>query len=444
MAVRIEQVELLGREAPEIAGMRLARPQARTRADQNEIEIRGWVVPEGARAVGLEIHCAGEICAETPIDVPRPNVPAELARRPGGERPGFLTVINALRLPTEFELLLRARLEDGEHLDVATIRGSRSPVAGPEADGLQPVLVVSPTGRTGTTWVVQLLGQHPALVAYPPFGVEPRAASYWLEVASTLVEPGSYRRILRTQMERPGWWRGEWPEASRDRIEDKAVERFLAADQALRSINWARAQTQLFYEAVAAGQGKAEARHFVEKAPYGRLRLELLSDIFPGLRDIVLFRDPRDTMCSILAYSRKQPRVALVSSDPGIDDDYLAEVRDSFLGLLEQTREREQALLVRYEDLMANPASSLRRIFEHVGVEAGDETVAAAIEGAAAAAGRLDQHRTSGEASSSIGRWRRDLEPDLQERMTEVFAPVLDRLGYRRMHADSGDTGSVR
>ena len=57
----------------------------------------------------------------------------------------------------------------------------------------------------------------------------------------------------------------------------------------------------------------------------GRLRLELLGDLLPGTREIALFRDPRDTLCSILAYSARNPRAALVSSKPGTHDDYLEE-----------------------------------------------------------------------------------------------------------------------
>ena len=94
----------------------------------------------------------------------------------------------------------------------------------------------------------------------------------------------------------------------------------------------------------------------------GRLRLELLGDLLPGTREIALFRDPRDTLCSILAYSARNPRAALVSTEPGTHDDYLEELAASFRGLLAECRKRpEQTLVVRYEDLRRDRRGDGRR-----------------------------------------------------------------------------------
>jgi hypothetical protein len=51
-------------------------------------------------------------------------------------------------------------------------------------------------------------------------------------------------------------------------------------------------------------------------------------------------------------------------------------------------------------------------------VKAGNEATANVIS-----------HRTSPDAASSIGRWKRDLEPRLQKICGEAFGGLLDELG---------------
>jgi hypothetical protein len=49
----------------------------------------------------------------------------------------------------------------------------------------------------------------------------------------------------------------------------------------------------------------------------------------------------------------------------------------------------------------------------------------------------LDAHRTADQPDASIGRWRRDLSPELAGICNEVLAPVLTEFGYS---VDGGDS----
>jgi hypothetical protein len=44
---------------------------------------------------------------------------------------------------------------------------------------------------------------------------------------------------------------------------------------------------------------------------------------------------------------------------------------------------------------------------------------------------------TAGSAAASIGRWRRDLEPELAERCDAVLSPVVADFGYAAAEGDS-------
>lgn len=412
-------------------GLNVGRPKPGETCDAFSVSVRGWVVPQRVEAESVEVLLGEELVHETPVELSPQIGRRDVASSPLAENSGFYAVLGALSLPPSFELLLRLKLADGTMIDLARISGTRASLA-PDDPGLQPALISTPTGRTGTTWIVHLLGQHPELVAHPPFGVEPRLASYWLEVGVALSEPGSFKRTLRTQMDRPRWWLGEWSQASRDAFPDPSVERLLGRGQVLRTARFAAEQPQRFYRGLAREHGKRDPRYFVEKGPYGLRRLQLLDDMYPGLREIVVFRDPRDTVCSILSYSARRERVALVSNDPGTQTEYLETVRDSFLGLLRQTEDRPgKGLVIRYEDLVTEPAATLERILGHLGVDDSPAAVQATLDGADDRAEELaSAHRTSTDTGASIGRWRTDLEPDLRARTTEIFAPVLERLGY--------------
>ena len=429
-AVTIERVDVLGAEAPALLDCGLTSPESGDSAVELGLEIKGWAIGRAAPVTAVELVCEGELLRTVPLDLGS----SSRGRAQGNGAPSrFFGTLGAVRLPPRFRLMVRARLENGADAPLAEIHGRRESLANVGgAEDLRAGFISTPTGRTGTTWLVHVLGHHPAIVAYPPHGVEPRAASYWLEVLVALSEPGSYKRVLRTNIDRDHWWLGEWPEAGRQPIRDEWTRRFLGSDRTLALARHVRDQIESFYRGVADQQGKPGAEVFLEKAPMGEVRLEVLSDLLPGTKDVTLFRDPRDTICSILSYSEKNPNAALVSDRPDAGDDYLESVAEAFRGLLEASSDRGDAsLAVRYEDLILDPEPTIRRILTHLDLEADDASVSETLSAAWESAERLSDHRTaSGDVEASIGRWRRDMEPTLQMRSSAIFADVLEALDY--------------
>ena len=59
-----------------------------------------------------------------------------------------------------------------------------------------------------------------------------------------------------------------------------------------------------------------------------------------------------------------------------------------------------------------------------------DATINGMIDRAAQENPEMRRHRTSGEVSRSIGRWRQSLDPDLQEACRGIFGDVLEQFGY--------------
>jgi hypothetical protein len=112
--------------------------------------------------------------------------------------------------------------------------------------------------------------------------------------------------------------------------------------------------------------------------------------------------------------------------------EYLAErVRVDAAELLDRRRRAgDAAHLVRYEDLILAPEETLCSLLEFLEIDAGPEVVASTLEAANQPRELLDQHRTVSDPVETIGRWRRDLPPELAEECNEILAPVLEGFGY--------------
>jgi hypothetical protein len=66
------------------------------------------------------------------------------------------------------------------------------------------------------------------------------------------------------------------------------------------------------------------------------------------------------------------------------------------------------------------------------------------IEAAGRRLPRMDEHRTSADFASSIGRWRRDLDPELAAACEQAVGPALEAWGYvpeRTSHPASSSAG---
>jgi hypothetical protein len=425
--LRITAVDLIEKPGQE-AVCHLTRPHAGEVSSELAVEIRGWAA-RSSRVDSVEVVCEGRVCRKAGVEAQPPR--GERARGRRG-RVYFHTVIGAFRIPRRFRLSIVACLKGGERVRVAEIRGERESLFTGATDGLRPIFISTPSGRTGTSWMVDLLGRHPGAVAYPPVGVEPRVAAYWLDVASALAEPQSYKRMLRPQIYRRGdrWWLGDGAEAAGEPVTDDVIRGYLGRENVRQLASWARAQIAAFYAVVARDQGKENAEAFVEKAPLDRALLSTLADLFPDLRELLMFRDPRDTLCSILAYKEKNPAAAFQGDRPGTGDAYMRRLAQSFRVRLRQSKRSPRAMVVRYEDLVTEPASTLRAVLTHAGLDASEEVIRRMLELDSAEEGRLADHRTTATAQGSIGRWRKDMDASLQARATEAFRDVLIELGY--------------
>jgi len=377
----------------------------------------------------VEIVFKGEIIAVAHLWQERHDVLEQQPAAPSASV-GWSTRVSLVGLPRDFELFVRAVFADGFRERMATIRGERQRVLQGDESQLQP-LIVSTYGRTGSTWLMRLLDQHPAVLAYRPFEYEPRAVSYWTEILRTLTQPASYLQPLATTFSSERWWLGGETVPMDLPPPDRQVELELAqiGPEALAEL--CKERITSFYRAVAASQKKPEPRYFAEKVAPDPATWRLTTELFPASQEVILVRDFRDMACSILAYNQKTKVTSFGRERVETDLEFLGQLRaaaDNLLAL--HRRQGDGAFLLRYEDLILEPQETLRELFGFLGVASADETIESVLERASSETAAMAGHRTSGDPRQSVGRWQRDLDEELQRECVEVLDDVLVEFGY--------------
>lgn len=409
----------------------LDRPRDASRSDGYGLTLRGWILGRRAPVTAVDLTLGARRLSRIPVDVPRPDIAAGHPDVPWSERTGFIASIGALRLPASFELQLTALTGNAETRPLATVRGERRLPPVETGESMQPVMLTT-LGRSGSTWVTRLLGRHPEIFAYRPFEFEARMASYWMEILGTLSEPASQRQALRGNLTGALWWTGfQDGNALAGRPIHPELEEWLSRRHAESLAAHCVDRIEEFYRRAAADEDDRCSR-FVEKCSPATFVQDLLWDFYPGAAELFLVRDFRDVVCSILAYNEKRG-VASFGREL-VDDDlgYVSRFAESVKQLLAGWRaRRERVHLLRYEDLISDPRGTLTSVFRHLQVDHDDAVVdevlseAMAMTPAAQAA-----HRTAPSAAESVGRWRRDLKPELLEACEDAFADALDQFGY--------------
>jgi hypothetical protein len=155
-----------------------------------------------------------------------------------------------------------------------------------------------------------------------------------------------------------------------------------------------------------------------------------MRELYPEARELFLVRDFRDMVASMLAYNARKGFGDFGRNLVESDEAWLDYLHKTFLVLHAAWRDRgEPGSLVRYEDLVLDPAATLPSLLNLLGLEATPETVTHLL--AAADAPELRGHATAGSPSGSIGRWRHDLPPGLRGAVEETFGDLLQEFGYQ-------------
>lgn len=180
---------------------------------------------------------------------------------------------------------------------------------------------------------------------------------------------------------------------------------------------------------------------FAIKEVNGSHAADRLMSILPRSRMLFLTRDGRDVVDSLLAaYSPG----GFLARDQGQVVDSPEKRREALVWAsrlwacncdtvlaAQRSHPPELARVVRYEDLLADCAGEMARLFEWLGLERSGDWLERMVSRRSFAA-VPDHKRGEGKRtrSASPGRWRENLTGGEQRLVTEIVGPRLDALGY--------------
>ena len=422
--VRIDETEVTG-ESDYVYGGNVDTPGEGFAGDTYSLTIQGWVLSKRLAVENVEILHEERPIDVVPLDVERADIASGFPQVEGAARSGYRASIGALKLPEKFEIVLRAKLEDGTRLPLARLRGRRRPLPTCGAGGIQP-LMVNTIGRSGSTLLVTLLSWHPDVVAFSPFVKDARVSTYWTNVLQDLAEPSSYLAPFDPpDLEAARWWL----DGGGDELGEPEVEHWLGSSGVESLAGLCRGQIDAFYGHLA---GEHRPRYFVEKYLPHQVVPDLLAEMYSGAREVILVRDFRDMLCSVIAFNRKRGWDAFGRAEGGDDAEYVrTTMRQSATILAKRLRGgATRPRLVRYEDLVENPEPTLAGIFEHLGLDCDPEVVSETVRQAEESTASMEHHRTTSDPAASIGRWRNDLPTEIAEVCNEELGPWLSEFGY--------------
>ncbi len=430
--LQIENVHILPRDETRLRGSWIDSPKKGAEFDIYSMELMGWALGRESRVVAIEYVHAGMKLGTAPVDRERPDIAQAFPDAPHGLHSGFRTSLNMIPLPLRTDVLIQAVLADNERAPLAVITVQRKPVVARFQPQILPLLVTT-LGRTGSTWLVRVLGEHPRLTAYRAFEYEPRMLRYWLALLKAGSGEASYARALAGDLGNGDWWgdsSGGGTHAGAT-LKDPPIHRWFGRTNVEETAAFAGRRVEGFYREVARTQGKQEAKFFVEKSWPEFFVPQMTREIYPGTKDIILVRDFRDGISSVLRLNRKRGYATFGRELVETDRKFVQHVRGHAVRLLEYWREHKDAFLMRYEDLILRPHPTLTAALDAIGLDSRPEIIQAMLERAAAVPLEIRQrHSTSANPAASIGRWREDLDDALKAECAEAFGDVLEQFGY--------------
>jgi hypothetical protein len=287
-----------------------------------------------------------------------------------------------------------------------------------EKGDMEPIFVVG-APRSGTTLMAAILAQHPHIFAPAP-GETHYFHDIWTrrkKFGMPEDEKGLSRAAdqLLTTFDR-------WDNPEAQKIVDATISKDALLDRARILGKGYDALYYAFTSLLAKSAGKT---YYCDDTPKHLFYLHTIFDFFPHAKAVGCIRDPRDFLCSYKYYWKKTRDSSRIKAlyHPVITS--LLWQGSSNL-LLNHANKccRNRLIIVRYESLVQQPETEIRRICHFLGVTYSDKML------------RVDAHNSSFEKSSShgifatsIGRWRTFLSPE------EVWCvQALNRGNMRDLH----------
>jgi len=420
------------------------------------LKIAGWILGRSSLVAKIELwlmtdrNQGTKVVTKTNCQLFRPDVAQNYPHVANAEHSGFFIPVSVVGMPVHAELQLRVLLQDRSIITLCTIHLTRhQKLLCHYQPRLQPLMVTS-LGRAGSTWLIHLLAQHPQVMVYRQYPYEDYAAKYWMyNVLKSLSESTNYVDInsanklfaLNTNWSEYNFYQNshfcDWFE--RTHIGQVASFCQQSIDNFYEQV-WIQ-QEQTTYSGsgnqVAQNFGQSQLTYFVEKflpshLPESSYLPELVHELYPRSREIVIVRDFRDMLCSVRAFTKKADFANFGLAHAKDDEEFMLHFKRMIQTLISHWQNwSKQSYLIRYEDLIRQPLETVTMALDYLNLENTPLIVKNIFEQALNHdTPEMQRHRTSKTVLASIGRWQSDLDESWQLLCQKWLTEELKVFGY--------------
>jgi len=330
-------------------------------------------------------------------------------------------------LPRRFVITAYAATE-GNWTPVAYIRGAHALSNLAEAPARFAPLLVTTAGRSGSTMLMKALCASAEVVAPAFYPYETRPLTYYWRVSQVASRPGDPIGSMSPdgfELTRGSvGYNPYFTDPFLNSMPDGRLRSWLSIEAPRRMARHTIDLVDAYGDTLCASLGKRGARFIAEKILPSSLVNYILAH-HPHGKEIFLVRDCRDVLLSSWDFAQRRDVNGFGLSGGTLEEEIERHVSHSAQRARTYLDRRDEVLLVRYEDLVRDPAAELARIFDYVGLD--PEGVDAAV----AAVNDVEPgHMTSRSREQSTQRWRRALTPEQQAMAAEMHREFLETFGY--------------
>lgn len=378
----------------------------------NALLIRGHVIGNGPASAQLQVAASNQ---------PLRSWPVEVTEVDGQKRYDLSAVINLLGSPEKTLVSFQLVGDNNWRTPVATVELQRQSAA--DSIECMPGIFVVSLGRSGSTMLMSALAAHKQVVAYERHPLETRISQQYARIAKTLTEPADFfdpeleafahtSKVASNAYLRP----------------DGDIIDLMDTTLGNQNIAHCRQQVTSFYRGLAARRQKT-ASMFAEKCIPHLTWLNLLKDLYPGSRVVLLVRDFRDVYRSVLAFNARRGFNAFGREAVANDVDYIDALARSAAALTAVAKEHG-VILIKYEDIATRPQETFLGFLETLGLEASPTNLDYMVAALNKETPESNRHRTAGSAEQSVGRWQKETSAAEIARFHEHLKPALEFFGY--------------
>ena len=303
-------------------------------------------------------------------------------------------------------------------------RGSAH-AAWPVAPPYRKVFIVG-CPRSGTTWIRRLVAHHAQVISGPESHAYPQVLGAFVELG--LRGAAGWHRVLDRY--RRGARRNlaiglhHW-------VGRPALHRFIAAalaDPERPDEAAAERVVQAIFDAYVLAHGGTADHVLLEKTPHHVFWADRILRHDPHARVVEVLRDGRDVCVSMEMRARTQrwspaERAAQIAT-------WVRFVSHG-LALRSEPAFADRILLVRFEDVKADPLVQAERLLRFMGLGGSRAEVAEAVEAVS-----IDRHPRKGEGrhvrKGAVGDWRTHFSAEDRALFDREAGPLFEQVGYTR------------